>query len=454
MRTCGLAAVVSVLLSMNSCEKAGAGQNDSVSGPLGETEVRVLTRGALGADSSIPLRIFAFDAGGDLIDSTSVVQASGELSLKLYQGVVNHLVAVSANDDYVLPDEISMQSAITMRGQGGEPGITAGTPLQMGFADVIPSKTSMTAHIQMNYQVASVEFELSGLPENTDEVGITVSPISESVSMKGVADGAGSAGIVCSRSDDGVWRSGTVCVFPGSGQQTVFTIYIKGDDDVISSVTYQSALCAGVPYSLCGVYSDGTVMVTGSVSPSSWDGQVRLDFCFGPDVNAVIGNDEDSSENTEDKSVVKVSAIPDAFTEWEGHLVALVSDRTETSAILTLLSLRDWSDMTSAINTSTPDMARTEAESYEEYGMGLWSIPSEDEGKLLTVAYREGSLRDAILSIGCDTIALTKKSGNVLYLSENATRVFRFNANYTRDAAAGPTDYHLRLVRRVRVELE
>ncbi|MCQ2067428.1 MAG: hypothetical protein MJY65_07245 [Bacteroidaceae bacterium] len=455
----GLRAVLCSILLFSSCEKAVVNEKADLMELKKDAVVRVQTRGSMGDDSEYPLRVFAFDDSGTLLDSRSIASKQTELSLHLKQDVPSHIVAVSAlPDDYDVPEMPTLQSVIGLKDTGSSQDYLAGTPLEMGFADITPSAGSLTAHIQMGYQVASLGVSLSGLPDECQSVSVSVSPVSGSVSMSGKYDGSHTACLSCTRNDD-VWSSGTWYVFPGTGQQTVFTItMVDPEGECLSSITYKSSLSAGVPYSLNGSYSDGSVDVSGEVTTSEWGESVNLSFAFGPELNPVIDGDGNQpvGPTHEDMTQYPIDAIPTGCTIWNEHVVAYVEDRTETTATLVLLSLSDFGDMTSASNEATPGKASGAAHDYVEYGMSGWSIPTADQARTLNEAYLADNLADIIKAAEGDAVVLTDDKGsNVRYLCEDAAKTYTFlSGNKILNAGASAKNYRLRLVRRVRVTVE
>ena len=123
--------------------------------------------------------------------------------------------------------------------------------------------------------------------------------------------------------------------------------------------------------------------------------------------------------------------------------MADISDKTETSAILLLMSLDEWECI--------PSLAPAFINSYNEAGLTEWRIPTVDEMKTLaTMGTRQ--------SIEGTNKLLTEANGKALkdsanYLCENGERTFTMGAEATTTASEANTStkYQLRAVKTVRV---
>lgn len=429
------------------------------------TTVRILTRAATPEDDIYPLDIFAFAPDGSLRTSQRVESASGKVSLQLPQGEASRVVAVTADGDtYSLPSSPSLTDQIVLKAPQVPEDFSSGTiciakdyaafhPLQMAQADLTPTSSSATLNLQMHYQMASLQFTLSGLPSTCSSVYVSVGSTYEGVSFGGDFSGKQNPIIPLVREADGSrWTSGKVYVFPSPGSQTSFTInYDHNGEGMYAQVTYQKPLLAGTPYVLEGTLQEEQFLVTGDVTPAQWGTPESLSFTFSPDVVTLIGGNSNTPEQS-------VGDIPAAHTLWEGHFVAAVTPLDETTADLLLLSVADFGGMTSALHATTPHMASEAAQNYQEADLASWRIPTEDEARLLREQYLLASAQwnEVLVSAQGDTIVLTNEKGdNVRYLCQDGQRTYSYKPgssyNAVKDAGASVKDYHLRLVTTVRV---
>lgn len=203
---------------------------------------------------------------------------------------------------------------------------------------------------------------------------------------------------------------------------------------------------------------------------------------------------------------IPVDAFPTPCSIWRDHVVALVTPIEDTSrnseALVTLISLYDWPNLPSALNESSPTLATTIAQGYQEYELTNWRIPTAAEAKALKAAYTpsqskapvlgatasestpsqsknpvlEGSafestppqskgpvlggsafesLNALLLTLKASELHLTDGTTNVRYLCEDATRTFSFVPGTTISAAGTKaTTYRLRLVKALRLKLK
>lgn len=426
-----------------SCEKSVFNQSEYGNGKT--SQVAILTRGAVGMPIDYPLTVYAFSQDGTLKASQTICSQEEQMSIALNSGQSYRIVALTAPEsDYSIEDTPDITSGISLRSADG----IASKPMGWGSAEITPSAEKSTVAIQMGQRMASVSITLAGLPSNLSEVSVSIQSVAQLMTLGGENSGTNTARINCEKDGD-EWKSATVFLLPASTEQTVFTIsYKDGDGDHFCSVTYLDQLKAGTPYNIGGAFNDGGINITGSISMTGWNESVNLNFNFGPDTDTVIGSD---SEDDTDR-IYYVSQIPSPATLWEGHVVAVTDSTSQNTATLTLISLRDWGDMTASNNAATPNMASDTAAGYEEFGLGGWSIPSESDARALFKAYNNHKLADAIRSANGSEIVQTDKSGNVRYLCQDGSHTFSFATNKIMSAGAATDNYHLRLVRKVKVQ--
>lgn len=464
------------LLLLSSCEQFQF-EEDNSSGESTSVPVRIITRAENGVSLPYPIHVYAFSASGALLAQQDLqpTESSG-IQMTLPQGSQCRLVAVAADESvYDLPERPTLSSVITMKAptlssdysptsQDLAQGFSTSSPLQMGWADLVLSGNSATASIQMYYQVASINVSITNFPAQCEAAYISVTTPQSGITFGGSPSGTQTARIPLNPL---TWSTGEVYVFPTTGNQTNFTIaYNDAEGEVYASVSYLSPLKAGTPYVLNGTCISGDLQVTGSVTSSTWNAPVNLDFAFSPDSPTVIQGDDNSSGNGEpstpgDENTYTVTSIPTAPCLWEGHIVASSTpDEDGQAATLLLMSLRDEGGLTSAFNTSSPTTAFTTAQEYAEYAIASWRIPTEEEATILRNAYvGDPDKMDALIeeAQGSAVVLTDDKGNNLRYLCADAEKTFSFKqgSSYNSIKSAGATvkTYRLRLVTTVRVAL-
>ncbi|MCQ2074195.1 MAG: FimB/Mfa2 family fimbrial subunit [Bacteroidaceae bacterium] len=427
-----------------SCEKSAFNQSEYGNGKT--SQVDILTRSAVGSSFDYPLTVYAFNSDGTLKASQTISSQEEQMSLTLNSGQSYRIVAITAPEsDYTIEDAPDITSVICIKSADK----IADKPMGWGLAEIIPSSEKSTVAIHMGQRMASVSIALAGLPSECSEVSVSVQSVAQSMTLEGENRESGTAHIKCGKNGD-KWQSVAAYLLPSDTEQTIFTISYKDNGgDHFCSVTYNGQLDAGTPYNISGTFADGGINLTGNISMTGWNESINLNFSFGPGTNTVI----DSGSNEDDGQVYKVSQIPSPATIWEGHVVVITDSTSRNSATLTLLSLSDWGDMTASTHAATPDMARSTASAYQEFDLKNWRIPTEDEARALFNAYNNLPLAQVMTDAGGDEIVLTEKSNNVRYLCHDASRTYSYKVNSILDAGASAKNYHLRLVRKVKVIL-
>ncbi len=471
-----------------SCEQIVIDDGDDVQqGAL--TSYRITTRAVEGTELVYPLHIYAFSSDGVLQAETEASNPESPISLSLVQGREYRLVIVSAHSEaFDCPSRPTLSSLISLKSLSASKtstdavGYTVTEPLVMGFATLSPSSAhSVNCNVQMQHQMSALRITLNSIPSHVDEVSVCINSPYQGVTFAGaLQQGSGLSRIPLSRKasspeEGDTWESGDVYVFPTVDPQTVFTIVCRsGDNEICSSVTYRGVLHAGTPYVLNGSFYDDSFHASANITPPEWLSPIFLNFNFGEGLNPTIsvsGTGEDVPTAGED-SPVSVTRIPRAYSSWDGHMVVAVTDDEgkdvdpdmAREANLLLMSLDEWTGLTSVSNESSPTMAFEIAKGYSEAGLQGWRIPTEDEGRLLYRAYNELVVLDdgtvsaplplLLESMDAVMVSLTQENGDkVRYLCADASKTFSFGVNSILSAGKTVKNYHLRLVRSVKVSL-
>lgn len=443
--------------------------------------VCIHTRAAEGEAFESPLHAYAFDADGHLIAHQQSA-SDDDFRLSVPQQADTRVVLLSGNPgSYDIPTSPSLSSLITMKAPMSASSLARGyatSPLQMGIVDVHPQSDNTTITIQMHYQVACLSVHLEGLPQECTSAYISVASPANGLTFSGTANGTQTTRIPLATVPDPVGESAEstpsgkifsttapIYLFPTTAPTTFTIAYNDAEGEQYASATYQASLLPGTPYQLNGTYHNGSILLTGTITPSEWTDPVALSFTFSNDGNTTITPDGNTPVPDDSSSeIYPVTTIPQPLTLWNGHLViatevdsATIPEASDSghTAIITLFSLFDWADLTSALNTITPTQASALASSYSEYDLIGWRIPTEVEARTLSSLYREHTdlFDDLLLEAQASPVVLTDDKGNNLrYLCEDATKTYSFKNSTITNAGATVKNYHLRLVRTVRVQ--
>jgi len=367
--------ILSTSLTFTSCEKAEItedSQNQPTEKQTGKAyKVNVMARSASASAITYPVTIYAKDNEGNVAAQQTINSATDEISLQLTSGSYT-ITAISGSTDF-------------------SSGYST-TPLLIGHSDITVSDASTSVNILLSYAVASLNVTMSNIPSDVTEVSLTISNQYTSVSTDGEYSGSGKCVIPCTKSGSN-WTTGTVYVLPGCGSNTVMSFTVTSPLGTETyGLTYSSSLKASTPYTFVGIYDGSTdvstVKVTGTLACGEWEKEIQSSFSFGP-------NGTNSFDDAVEVSSYTVSELPAQGSLWNGHVVAYIDGNDAL-----LLSLQEWSDLTSAYYEADPDVAKNIAASYSEGDISIEVSPEEllehfDYGDIVLVSLGE---RGAVLA--------------------------------------------------------
>lgn len=370
----------------------------------------VETRADGTATLTYPVTVYAFDAEGKCAASQTIASAAEALALNLLPGNY-HLAALAGTNGYTLPSPMQRTSLITLTEN-----TPAASALMSGHADITVAKAAVSADIRLSYRVTRLALTLTEIPAEVTAVQVRFSPQYAGYSMQGSFGDAGVVSTVtCTkRAAAGTWGTSEFHIFPGSGQQTVFTILLTHADGTTSSYgyTHTAPLLVATPYLLSGSYKKG-LAVNGSLEAEGWKTAVNISFDFGTGSGSGSGNGNesgggndsgsgsDSGSDSGSNEAIPVTEIPTMPSIWKGACVIGVSNRTTTTATLLVMSVEEWEGLTPAEATST-------ASSYQLASLpGAWRLPAQAEITTLRDA------RKALPLVRDFDALLTHAGGNV-----------------------------------------
>jgi len=152
-------------------------------------------------------------------------------------------------------------------------------------------------------------------------------------------------------------------------------------------------------------------------------------------------------------------ARPRGCTIFGNHLIAFADTLSPDSALLTLLSLTEWSDLTSANNATNPQLPIQIAQTYFEADLDQWRIPSADEARRLRTTfgsetYAFTQLNLLLATLNAPAITLTDGSTNARYLCDDGQKSFSFvSGTSITTAGSKASHYRLRLVKSIRMRV-
>lgn len=416
-----------------------------------KTTLKLTTRSSTGT-IDYPVMILAYDEDGNKSAQKILTSADDEVKLKLPVGSYR-ISALTGYESYVEPNDYSSSDAVIKVPTCGY----SDEPLFVGSADVELSDKSASVDVIMSSRSASLQVSLKDLPSSVVATSVAIAKQYGALGMDGAYSSSVVTKVDCARSEDGIWSTGKVYLFPGAESQTVLTITITDDDQQYSyGYTVNEPLEAGSPYSLFGTYKGGERVesfdLSGSLIAESWKDPKTFNFEFGE------GASHDNSVTEEgDIPSETVNVLPAELTLYDGHVIALLLNETATEADLLLVSLREYTNVYAAIASGHENDARNLAKAYVEGDMTGWSIPTNYEMQLLKAKYKDANLSNlntAITQAGGTAISLyDDKQKAVRYLCEAALVANSFVSSSTQKSAGETVKYYLRFVKKVHVSL-
>lgn len=389
-----------------------------------------------------PLSLYVFDSKGICVDTRNVENEDDETQLTLAKGEY-WVVAISAcKDDYAVSSVKDLESTIELVDADG-----AEIPLVMGKAKVtMDSNTKGKLDIVLANYVTAIDVALSGLPADVAEVVVTMHPFYSSINMKGECVGDDySLKLPCTLDTKNRWSTKTCYLFPGSGEETILSIWLKlkNGEEMTYGYTWKSSPEANQPYHLLGDYSEGLTL-NGSFTLTAWNDPEDVNFDFG----ILPSPDEEEDEGGNGDSEIDLSGLPEIGTIWNGTIVADIVEADDWGADLLLMSLDEWDATTSSVEDVISG--------YGVNGISDWRLPNHDEAAVLRARFSGDNRLElngliekydsSLYGIDGEERYLCTKNG--LYYS------FKFMGSSTTTKAGEKRYYYVRLVKTYRMVLD
>lgn len=383
-----------------------------------------------------PMTLYAFSESGECINSQIFEDKNEDVRLDLPSGKYRIVAVAGYAKGYVMPSVKNWNDEIALSTDEAPE-----TPLMLGRADIeLNSGTVNKLEILLSYSVAALDVSLSGVPSEVTEVGITVSPFYSSMNLKGEYKASEySLGMVCVSDTAGQWTSPLRYVFPGSSEETVFSIAFKMKDGakVTHGYVWKETPKANQPYHLKGNYT-GNLMLNGAFGIIGWGQSEEVEFEFG--FTGESGNEDDDFGSDS-------SELPKVGDFWNGALVVDVSETDDSGTEVLLMSLNEWSALVSEVGNITS--------AYSINGISGWRLPTDGEAQMLKDAY-SGDAREALNEriLAYDS-KLAGIDGEERYLCMKAAAFYSFAfVDETKITKAGEKKtYLVRLVKSHQLEL-
>ena len=434
------ALIILSCITIVSCQQLPE-DNDSTNSDVAQT-LTVKVRSSEEAEIDYPLYLYAFNQSGKLTASQTIDEEGKDMALTLSEGDFQVVAVAGVCDDYELPESPSLEDAIVLSNDKG-----AETPLMIGKADIGVSRNAgTTAEIALSYVVAQLNVKLKNVPTDISTVQLSISPLHSSLSMGGEFGGdAQKIKVDCALNEDGTWTTQPTYIFPGSGEETTFSVYFKKEDgtEFTYGYTYKGTPEANHPFNITGSFADG-IIVGGSFEITGWEEAINVEFTFG--ANVVPDEEETESEEPE----IDLSSVPEVGSIWNGTIVADIGEADETGVNLLLMSLDEWEATTSDISGIT--------DGYSVNELTGWRLPTHEEAALLRARFSGTGrleLNELIEEYDPDLLGLADGEKERYVCTKNdAYYSFRFVSGTTTTKAGEKRTYYVRLVKNYYMALE
>ena len=413
---------------------------DEIYMPDAEEPLDVQVRSAEGIDIIYPISLYAYSNDGKLVASQQIADKGDNMSLLLSEGVYQIVAVSGLSSAYQLSENPSLDDSIVMAGDEG-----AKTPLMIGRADVnVNQNSNARVELILTHVVAELNVTLKNVPNDVAGVQMTLSPLYSSLSMNGQYSGTSQkVKVNCALSSNGVWETGPVYIFPGSGQKSTFSICFKKKDgsEVTYGYTYKGVPEANKQFNVVGTYTADGVIVGGSFDVNEWEDAINVDFEFG---GSEVPDVEDEEES--DEPVIDLTGVPEIGTIWNDMIVVDMAETDDGKIDLLLMSLDEWDATTSQVDDVISG--------YSINGIAEWRLPDYEEAKLLRARFSGDNrleLNDLIAEYDEGLYGLDGEE-RYLCLKEGAYYSFKFAGGTTISKAGEKRSYYVRLVKSYRFE--
>lgn len=403
--------------------------------------LKVKTRSAAGGEVAYPLTLYVFSSDGDCVDTQLIENGDETVQLRLAKGDYRVVAVSSCKDAYVASTIEDWEDVVELPGDGG-----ADIPLVMGKADVkIGTDTKGKLEIVLTNAVTSIDVALSAIPSDVTEVVVTMSSFYSSVNLKGEYVGADySLRLPCSLDTSTRWSTKTRYLFPGSGEETVLSIWMKkkNGEEATYGYTWKGSPESNQPYHLQGNYSDGLIL-NGSFIWTAWNEAKDVEFQFG----AVSSSAEEDTED-KDEPDVDLSGLPEIGSIWNGTIMADIIEADESGADVLLLSLDEWDATVSQVDDVIFG--------YTINGISDWRLPTHEEAATLRSKFSGDArveLNERIAEYDPELYGLANgDKERYLCLKDGKLYSFQFIAGTGTTVAGEKRSYYVRLVKSYHID--
>ena len=366
-----ISTAMSGMVILCSCSKEVINDN----GMVYNSRLTVLTRtNGENGDKMIasPVRIYVFNSEEQCVASQTQEGTDTSFSIELAKGEYDVYAIGGADDNrFVIPTQENAEKTSVFSLKEGK----ALSDLMAAHSTVILTpKSSNTLAMEMERKVCQiVSVTIKNVPEETEHVSVSISPLYESLLLNGSYQGEnGRCTIPLEKQADGsTWKEETDSIYqlPSIGKPTISIII----DDSTYSYTCEKELTSNYKVSIDGTYSGQggipSITLNGTITGAAWAGEDIISFSFSEDGSEIV-NDNDSTENDINASV------PEEGSLYEGCYVIAVNGKQAT-----ILSSIEEDNIITSTDTSSSQRKQKISEALQNWSVpnitATWDLPDE-----------------------------------------------------------------------------
>lgn len=418
----------------------------------GSATLKIQTRAdktdAAGSKVSYPVQLYVFGSGGTCAATATIASETDPISFTLPAGTYS-VSAVAGADatNYTLPskEEATKTSSIVLRD-----GCRHADLMTARNSVVLDEDETNTLTLSLTRQVMQLsEITILKAPKSSTSVKVTFSPLHGGIGLGGTYSGNESNHTIYmeKQADGTTWKSSSTEYLLAPADQATIGVsisYSKGTKSFSYSCGNQ--LQAGYKLNIKGTYtSKAGVTLTGTMTGATWLGERTIEFSFDDD-GTTNGNGGTNGTDTDGSALV--DHIPSRGDTHAGCCIFAVTEQTENSATLKLLSSKEISgiidsgyttdELQSAIQTNIAQCSMP--------GIDGWRLPTEDE--ITTISNNNGYINRMLKEANITPIT----SGSYFRQMNNGS-ISAYNITSTIHTGYIDKNTHLRLVATLKVRL-
>ena len=295
-----------------------------------DSRLTVLTRSDGMDDGTViatPVRLYVFNQKDECVAVQDQEDASTPVSVELARGVYD-VYAIGGADESLLAlpsqADAAKTSVVTLK-----EGQTLGDLMTAHSTVTLNANGTNTLTLGMERKVCQiVGVTINNVPEDVEEVSVSISPLHESILLNGEYQGeSGRLTIPLKRQDNSnTWKEQTsdIFLFPSVGKPTISVMI----GNSTYSYTCLEEIANNYKISIEGNYTgegaSASVTLTGTFTGVSWLDEKAIRFNFSEDGSEI------AKEEGDDQTEVIDAPVPEVGTLYEGCYVLAVNGKQAT----------------------------------------------------------------------------------------------------------------------------